>query len=179
MLSLDKKWAHCVDLPGEFVDAADGAGALALSPDGHKLYVMVTTTRALAVVDTGSLRVTRTTHVGGADETGTIAGRPHGTLAADGAGRLFAGIGSRLVTLDTATFRVSGGLQVGTTIMGVEPVRSHDWVSVATPYRFAVIDLASGRWLQETALPGATGLVRTDVAPLLPVPDRGGLSCAC
>ncbi|MPZ70504.1 MAG: hypothetical protein GEU71_13405 [Actinobacteria bacterium] len=62
VLDLEQQWAHCIDLPSEFVPSAGRATALASSPDG-RLFVANTKTGALAELDPVGLAVARATSI--------------------------------------------------------------------------------------------------------------------
>jgi hypothetical protein len=178
VLSLDEKWAYCVDLPPEFTDAADGAGALTMSPDGRHLYVMVATTEAVAELDTRTLKVVRTTALDHAAKDHESGGHPRAALAADDED-VFAGLGSRVVTLDRSDLTVRSSWSVDAGVVALSTNEAHNRLSVATEHSVAQLDVATGQQLSAVTVFGATALARIEVAPVPQASDRGGLSCAC
>jgi len=100
-LNLDEGWAHCIGLPPELWGGDPTDEAMAVSPDGHHLYVVDSARDFIADIsvdlDTwGEIR-TATVDFGpdGPGET-RAATAPDGTL--------FVGTGSEVVKVDTTTF---------------------------------------------------------------------------
>lgn len=95
VLSLDTGFVHCTDLPAGF-GAGAGGGAIAVSPDGKRVYV-ASAGGAVAEVDTSTVAsplfpVLHTAHFDGGGVTPTVA------LVADNDGA-WLGLGTRLVRL--------------------------------------------------------------------------------
>lgn len=138
MLSLDEGWAHCLALPKPLWggDAADQA--MALSADGSRLYVVDTAQGLLAEVDTGGPELLPTAEVdfGNSGDASTQA-----TVSPDGT--LFVSAGSRIVTIDTATLRRTGGWSTEGSVLGLGSDADH--LYVAMPGEIEVLDRSTGR----------------------------------
>ena len=67
VLSLAEGWAFCLDLPLPFGVCPSEAHALAVSPDGRRLYVADLASGSVAAADTSRLQVIRTADIGLAD----------------------------------------------------------------------------------------------------------------
>jgi hypothetical protein len=88
-LSLDTRWAFCVDLPAPFGANPAAGHAIALRPGGSRLAVVDAWSGAVALIDPGDLRVAETAALRpprGPIETASALFTPDGTLLV-GAGR--------------------------------------------------------------------------------------------
>jgi hypothetical protein len=97
VLNLEAGSAHCVELPESFGAGSIATQAMAISPDGARLFVVDGPRRRAAVVSTGTLRP---------DAVGSIAvPEGMGGMAAtvDGAGALFIARGTMIAAFDAAT----------------------------------------------------------------------------
>jgi hypothetical protein len=103
-LSLDEGWAHCVPLPEELWGGDPADQAMAISADGDLLYVVDTTRRVVAEMDTTSLEMTRADGSGLAPDQG---GETRAVIGPDGA--LVVASGSGVVSLDAETLRPIDG----------------------------------------------------------------------
>jgi YVTN family beta-propeller protein len=141
ILSLAQGWAFCLDLPHPFGQGSPDSVAMALSPDGQRLYVVDRSSGLLAVADTGARQVVRTVDIG-ADEHlhGTTATR----VAPDGS-RLYVAGGSRIRVIDTATQAVSQQWAVAGQLsgLGLSPDGRSLYVGLADGV--AVLDAVAGR----------------------------------
>jgi hypothetical protein len=94
-LSLDGGLVHCTDLPASF-RIGSGGGAIAVSPDGRRVYVASADGEVAEIDASGTspqpFPIVHTTHVAPYGATSTVA------LAADN-GTVWIGLGSRLVGL--------------------------------------------------------------------------------
>jgi DNA-binding beta-propeller fold protein YncE len=163
VLSLAEGWAYCVDLPLPFGMGPASAHALALSPDGRRLYTVDRSTGTLAVVDTESLQLLQT-----APKEVLVDPTPRaGAVAAVQVrrGTLFLGGGSEVISLDATTLAPEqrwavSGLITG---LGMSPDANRLYVGLAD--RAVVLDAASGRELGAVAAPGLAGIQYVGRAP--------------
>jgi YVTN family beta-propeller protein len=100
-LSLSREFAVCVGLPKSLWGADAAEQAIAVDPDGSRVYVVDTVRDVLAVIDTWKLKVVATAHPG-LGPMGT--GRAAGAVSPDGS-TLFVSRGARVAAIDTNTLR--------------------------------------------------------------------------
>ncbi|MFE9692148.1 YncE family protein [Micromonospora sp. NPDC005806] len=144
-LSLGERWAYCIDLPHPFGEAPARGHAMAISPDGGRLFVTDITSGAVAEISTVDLTVVRTvTRAAGA-------GTAHATT--DGRS-LFVGAGTTVRSLDLAALDGAAGWPVREPVTGLVP--SPDGSRLYVGQRDAVSwhDPATGRELGRVAVPG-------------------------
>ncbi len=97
-LHLDQNWAHCIDLPEGFGGSNLSSSALAIAPDGKRLYVVDRAVRRLVEIDTDRLAITRTVDIpltAQSGATSVVVGRDGHLYVSDGTGVL----ALRLITL--------------------------------------------------------------------------------
>ncbi|MEY2475298.1 MAG: hypothetical protein QOG87_613 [Actinomycetota bacterium] len=165
VLDLEEKWAHCVDLPPEFVSASESASALAVAPDGGRVYVANRKAGRLAEIDTEAVSLRRTVPLDLApDETLSAAASERG---------LFIGTGRRVVALDQ-DLRPAGTWRLDRMVAGLQPSADNRHLYVRIADRLAIVDLQGGTTLTTSSLPGQL----TSVVQLPPV-ARSGAKCAC
>jgi hypothetical protein len=172
VLSLDEQWAHCVDLPRFVGSASEQANALALSPDGARLYIADTDSGALAEIDTKRLRVTRTSSValGGSGAVRANVG-PDGTL--------YLGRGHRLAEVDTRTLDTTRSWAVRRRISGIQAATDGRRVFVAVDDRVVVLDRAAGRATEVLAAAGLHGIDQLGLTSRGLDSARTQILCAC
>jgi outer membrane protein assembly factor BamB len=170
VLNLGEGWAHCVDLDEKIGVSGDTNPALAVSPDGSRLFVTDGTTGALVAVDTKSLRVVRIRFL---PALGSI--QPPSLLATDGS-TLFTGSGySGLATIDARTLRPKPEqILTDATIRALRIDRSREALYVLTAEQLLVLD-AHGRVAHRWANPGDADSIDAAVT----VPGSGAYQCAC
>jgi len=105
VLNLRDGWAYCAGLPRALWGEPARAQAMAPSPDGHFLYIVDSMKGRIAVMNTRSLKITRSGRMDlGSLEQGLTTAR----MSADGR-TLFVGVGgSSLARIDTGTLEVLG-----------------------------------------------------------------------
>jgi YVTN family beta-propeller protein len=133
VLSLDEEWAHCVDLPPTFGNAAEGSIALAVAPDGKRLYVADAASGMVAEVDTTALSVTRSARVG----LGPGNGPAHAVTGPDGS--LYVGRGTGLVALDGSTLSPRRSWELEHRITGLQA--GHDGTRLYVGQRDEIVIL--------------------------------------
>jgi hypothetical protein len=157
VLDLAEGSAFCVDLPAPFGAAAAAGHAMALSPDGKRLYVVEPASDLAAVVDTVRLAAGAASAIGlHAEER---AGVP--ALAATPSGALYLATGSGLARLDPASAAVARRwrLAAGPEGLAVSPDGRRLYASVSGGV--AVLDAESGEQVAEIGQ--SVGVVRQAV----------------
>jgi hypothetical protein len=174
VLSLDEGWAHCVDLPLPFGETPGAATALAVSPDGDRLFVADRSAGALAEVDTRELAVTRTADLP-PDRASDVAG------AAVGDGVLYVGSGSDITVVDLGSLEAGESWRIDGTLSAVRLGAAGRRLYVARRDDVAVVETGSGSRLNVLPAPGvrAIGVVDGDAAPEPPVAPPSDYQCAC
>jgi DNA-binding beta-propeller fold protein YncE len=169
VLNLAEGWAHCVDLAEEIGVDGNANPALAVTPDGSRLYLSDGTSGALVAVDTTSLRVLRTrfsTPLGDEQPPALLATDGHGLYTGDG----YAG----LATIDAQTFTPKASTLEGVTVRALRFDRSGEALYVLTAANLLVVD-TSGRIVHRFANPGDADWID----PAVTVPGSGAYQCAC
>lgn len=144
-LNLLERWAYCIDLPHPFGEAPASGHAMAISPDGRRLFVADVTSGSVAEIFTEELVVRRIVTL--AKGTGT------GHAAAD-RDRLYVGAGTTVRTVDLARFTATTDWPVREPVTGL--VLSPDGKRIYVGQTNAVSwhDPATGRELGRAAVPG-------------------------
>jgi outer membrane protein assembly factor BamB len=170
VLNLDKGWAHCVELDEKIGISGSANGALAVSPDGSRLFITDGTTGAFAAMDTTSLRVVRTRFIaalGNMSTTSLLATDGHTLFTRDGYGGL--------ATVDATT--LSTKAQTISETSAINALRldgSGQTLYVLTTDRVILLDLR-GHVIRRWASPGDA----TSIDPSVSVPGSGAYRCAC
>ncbi|MGN9810229.1 YncE family protein [Micromonospora sp. BQ11] len=148
-LNLAERWAYCIDLPHPFGEAPAGGHAMAITPDGSRLFVADVTSGTVAEISTEDLSVRRTVAVAGG------AGGAHAVADRD---RLVIAAGPTVRTLDLAGLGVVADRSVGEAVTGL--VFSPDGQRLYVGQSGAVSwhDAASGTELGRVAVPGLVGV---------------------
>jgi outer membrane protein assembly factor BamB len=169
VLNLAEGWAHCVDLAEEIGVSGNTNPALAVNPDGSRLFVSDDTTGALVAVDTKSLRVLRTRFQ---PPLGTT--QEPALLATDGKS-LFIGHGyAGLATVDAHTLKPTATTLDAVTARSFRFDRSGEALYVLTADNLLVVDTA-GRIVRRWPNPGDAD----SIDPSRTVPGSGAYRCAC
>ncbi|WP_447137077.1 YncE family protein [Micromonospora sp. LZ34] len=148
-LNLVERWAYCVDLPHPFGEAPANGHAMAITPDGRRLFVTDVASGGVAEISTEDLTVRGTATL----TTGT--GTAH--AAADG-DRLFVGAGTTVRTVDLARLGPGTAWPVREPVTGL--VLSPDGTRLHVGQRDAVSwhDPATGVERGRVAVPGLVAL---------------------
>ena len=143
-LSLDEGWAHCVGLPRELWGGDPTDQAMAVSPDGARLYVVDTARDVLAVMDTEKL-------TSESFELGLPSANTPTRAAVGEDGTLFVAAGTEMVAIDPATPEITATWATGAavTVLGTLP----DGLGVAMADRITVIEPATGKHLRTIPSP--------------------------
>jgi PQQ-like domain len=151
VLSLREGWAHCVGLPRALWGQPASAEAMAVSPDGGRLYVVDADKGVVVVMDTESLETFGPYRV----RLPAPGSRTTATVSADG-GTLFVGTagGDGAVTaLDTTSLDVARRWPMNGGVSGLGLSLDGARLYVALPGRLEVLSAASGADLGEVSLP--------------------------
>jgi hypothetical protein len=173
VLSLDQLWAHCIDLPHEFAEAAESATALSVSHDGTKLFVGNSEAETVAEVDTKTLSFTRSAPM----ETGD--GRQAHAVH-DSDSTLYFANGTSVTAVDTTELAVKDTWEMSEKISGLQVTEDGKKLLIGLLHEVATVDLATG---ETTATMDPPGVRRIDqFGPAMsPVDDTLPrlLKCAC
>jgi hypothetical protein len=157
VLALDEGSAFCLDLPMPFGVDPDAAHALAISPDGRRLYVAEGGQGALAAVDAVDLKVLETVRLGA--DLGVVA------LLAAPTGRLYLADRQGVVVVDPARLAVVERWPVGPVTGGLALSPDLRRLYLGRDDRVAVLDATTGRPLTDLA---TSGTVRHVAGPATP-----------
>jgi hypothetical protein len=171
-LALDELWAHCIDLPASFATKAQTATAMALSPEGDRLYVANSAAGRLAEVDTETLQVLRTTPI----DIG-YSGRTNALH--DGVSTLYIASGSQLVSIDLRSLSQDASWTLEDEIRGLQIATQADRLYVGYREEIALFDPVAGKATESINPPGVKTIDR--LGPVFPQVDGGQryLECAC
>jgi outer membrane protein assembly factor BamB len=168
VLNLAHGWAHCVELDEKIGVSGTANAAVAVSPDGSRLFVTDGVTHALVAIDTKTLRVLRTRFLPTlADQAALIATDGHTVYAHNNEGGL-ATIDARTLAPDSLTISGVGGIDA------LRVDSSGEALYLLTPGALLVVDrrgLVVRRW----PAPGDA----TSIDPSVTVPGAGAYRCAC
>lgn len=172
VLSLDKLWAHCIDLPESFAEGRDSASAITVSPDGRHAYVANSAAGQAAEIDTQSLKVTRTTNL-----PFRTVGRTH--AAVDRSSTLYLARGGTTVAIDATSFKVQRAWSFRSGITGLQVSTDAHRLFVGMTERVSILDLASGKVMRSIDPPGVGKI--SEFGPVIRPPraPRSGFVCAC
>ena len=173
VLSLDELWAHCVDLPPAFETASERSIAIAVAPDGWRLYVADADTGTVAEVDTEALAVTRTVQAA----FGSRGGTAHGAVGSDG--RLYLGKGSGLSSLDVSTLSAGRSWEMAGRITGIQVANDGGRVYVGLKDRIVVLDSATGETLGELDPANVGSIAQLGQSTRSLEEERTEIECAC
>lgn len=176
VLNLDEEWAHCVDLPEGFGYSPDAEVALAVTPDGDRLYVADTGIDTAAMIDTRALSVIHTHPI-------AIATRGNLHAMSGPSGELLLARGREVVALEPDSLAVRFTSGVDSAIRGMQISTDGTKLYVGLRSTIEVLDLATGELLGAL---NPTGLDQIETfGPALPTPleeeeeEEGPFKCAC
>ncbi|MGH2693127.1 MAG: hypothetical protein ACRDHM_11625 [Actinomycetota bacterium] len=173
VLSLDRLWAHCIDLPMEFAHSRESSMAISVSPDGRHVYVADTRSGMVASLDTESLSVADTASV----HLGSFRGVTQ--AAAGPQERLFLGKGTALRSLDTSSLSVSGTWQMPHRITGLQPANDGRRLYVGQRGEILVVDTQTGEILPAVDVNVDGNIDQLGGSTRFLSDQRTELECAC
>ncbi|MGH2686977.1 MAG: YncE family protein, partial [Actinomycetota bacterium] len=179
VLSQDELWAHCVDLPAPFGDAAEDAVALAVSPAGDRLFVADRLSGTLAVVDTERLEVVRTVQQGSSPEPGpafatTAASGPDGTGTT-----LWLGNGQEVSVVDGSSLGIDRSVRLSDPVVGMAPSADGRRLYVGTAKSIITLDSGTLAQVDELRAPPLQGITAVGVGAARLDSGATNLECAC
>jgi hypothetical protein len=172
VLALDEMWAHCIDLPGDFLLDGEARAALGVSPDGETVYVADTRGGKLASLDAQDLQVRRWVSM-------DLASASRGadlTVSVDGRSVLVAS-GSRLVAASASDLSMLGSWDLEERIRGIQSGADGRAVYVARDDDVVVIDLGLGKQIERFEPPGVTRI--HDLGPATKGLDEARIKIIC
>lgn len=171
VLSLDEQWAHCIDLPAGVAIGPQFTTALAVSPDGDRLYVVDGAGNRIVDVDTDELTIVDSEYL---DRDESEPARVSAAAASDDA--VYASIDDTITVHDSKTLEEVASWVVSAPAISIQLER--DLVYLALPDRLQVLDPADGT-IEEIFRSGERITRFVGPSPEPPQPQRGGLECAC
>jgi hypothetical protein len=151
-LDLQDSWAFCVDLPRAFGPGDAEAKAIAISPDGSRLYAVDTDQGLVAATDTRRLKVVG---VENADLGLGHSGQAVASVSADG-GTLYVGRGSNVVALRLEDMKVLDRWSLGGATTGL--ATSSDRLYATTPDGVRILNPDTGAQIRSVPVSGVTGI---------------------
>ena len=169
VLDLEQQWAHCIDLPPEFVPSAGRATAITSAPDGSSVFVANTVTGALAELDPVGLAVARVTNID------MPFGRTASSAVAD-ASTLYLATGAEAIAVDTGSLSRKELWTFDEKIRGLQVTVDGKRLYLGLSDYVAQLDVATGEI--ETIAPSGIGRIRR-FGPALEQVNIGQFVCAC
>lgn len=158
LLNLKGSWTHCIDLPDTFGAGHATASAMAVDPDGSRLFVLDWSNGEVAVVRPGKLKVERSISVdfGSTDDE---------TFAQATTSRLYVAGGSEVVVLDATDLRVIDRWPMDNEVTGLTLSDDGSRLYVSASQEILLIDAATGDTLRDIAASEAAGLAHVETQP--------------
>jgi hypothetical protein len=173
VLSLDELWAHCIDLPAAFGGADERAVAIALSPDGDRLYVADALTGMVAEANTDTLAVERTAEV----PFWSPGGIAHAAAGPDGSLTLAKGNG--VVQVDVPSLAAARSWELPGRITGLQTSNQGERLYVGLRDEIVILDTASGANLGLIQPIGVEGIRQLGTSTRALEEERTTTECAC
>jgi hypothetical protein len=173
VLSLEKEWAHCIDLPTG-ISATDGATlTLALTPDRRSLVVADRLSGEVAIMDTESLEIVRSGNVGGA----TV---PMPASAATDGELLYLGTPGEILVVHLGTLEVVERWSAPDNLLGIALSAQAHRLYLTDGAMLTVIDTQRGKTTVSFNQPVLNDMtyVGRNTAPL-PRSVKSTTECAC
>ena len=169
VLDLDQQWAHCIDLPAEFVPSAGRATAITSAPDGSSVFVANTSTGALAELDPVGLAVARVTNI----DMPVVS---TASSAVADASTLYIATGTEAIGVDTDSLSPKGLWTLDEKIRGLQVSVDGKRLYLGLRDHLAQLDVATGEI--ETIASSGIGKIRL-FGPALEQVNIGQFVCAC
>lgn len=153
-LSLEDQWAFCAGLPGAFGSGPADAKAIAVSPDGRRVFVVDVDHGLVAELAARSMKVARLARV---DLSRLSRGSTMARVGGDGR-TLFVGRGDAIVSIDTDTLRVSAPWSLGGTLAGLTLSPDGGRLYAVVPGRIEQLEPSTGAVQASISAPGLTSV---------------------
>jgi hypothetical protein len=173
VLSLDELWAHCIDLPAEFGGVDERAAAVAVSPDGAKLYVADASTGMVAEANTETLAVERTAEV----PFWSPGGIAHAAVGPDGSLSLAKGNG--VVQVDAGSLAPDASWELEGRITGLQASNDGTRLYAGLKDEIVILDTATGSLLGVIDPVGVDGIRQLGTSARALEEERTSTECAC
>ncbi|WP_231605857.1 YncE family protein [Micromonospora sp. HK10] len=144
-LHLEQRWAYCVDLPHPFGESPAAGHAMAITPDGGRLFVADVTSGTVAEISTEALAVTR---------TGRVAPAGGSAYAATDGHALFVGAGTTVRAIDLARLDSTAEWTVHDPVAGLVAAPGGSRLYVGQRAAVSWHDPVTGRVLGRVPAPG-------------------------
>lgn len=174
VLSLDEKWAHCIDLPAPIGIGNDPRVTLAVSPDSSELFVADARSGRVAKIDTESLNVGKV----GSFPAGQAAGAHRFDSAAGPNQSLYLARGLRVHAFDTSTMTERAAWSLPGGVVGLQ-AGNRNRIYAALADRIIVLDARSGKQLEVIRVPGLTEIFQMGQVARSIEAEQGAIKCAC
>ncbi len=153
-LSLDERWAFCAGLPRAFGSGPADAKAIAVSPDGRRVFVVDVDHGLVAELAARSMEVARLARV---DLSRLSSGSTMAGVGDDGR-TLFVGRGDAIASIDTDAMRASAPWSLGGTLGGMTLSPDGRHLYAALPGRVEQLEPTTGAVQASIPTPGLTGV---------------------
>ncbi|MBA3431794.1 MAG: hypothetical protein H0U16_09990 [Actinobacteria bacterium] len=157
LLNLDGAWTHCIDLPMPFGTGSVTTHALAVSPDGERLYVADPSSGGLALINPESFKVVTTVTM---DLRSLKSGSASAQVAPDGT--LYLAGGSQVLAIDGESLKVLHRWNTAKPVSGLAVSSDGRRLYVSFPNKLAVLDATTGERMRTFAAPGVQGIMRLE-----------------
>jgi hypothetical protein len=147
VLSLTEGWAFCLDLPAPFGHGAAAAHALAVAPDGRRLYVADRTSGQVVAADTERLAIVAKARFAAAPGAAAAQLSPDGRL-------LYVGSDRSVAVLDSAGLGTVRTLTLDAAVLGFGVGPDGGVLHVGHRGRLASYDAQTGRRTSQADVPG-------------------------
>lgn len=156
-LNLDDSWAHCIDLPMPFGHGDATAGALAISPDGSRLYVSDWTNGAVALVRPDKVKMQRSERI--------ELGEPDvATFAAAATDRVYLAGNAAIVVLQASSLRLLDRWQLPDEVQGLALEPGEDRLIVSLRDAILTLNARSGEEVGRVPVPEGGPIVHVTQA---------------
>jgi DNA-binding beta-propeller fold protein YncE len=172
VLSLDEKWAHCIDLPEQFGTAGESSTVLTVAPDGTRLYVADASTWAVAEVDTAALAVKQTSTIDFGEGSPAFA-----ALSEDDT--LFLASDKSVVAVDAASLGERRSWEMRGRITGIQVGSDGTHLYVGGTRKVAVLDTVTGERVGMLDPPGVRWIQGLGRVMRSLDEERTTITCAC
>ncbi|MDQ3771080.1 MAG: hypothetical protein M3343_03190 [Actinomycetota bacterium] len=160
LLNLEGAWTHCIDLRAPFGTGKVTTHAMAVSPDGSRLYVADPSSGGLAVIDPGQTKVLRSVTT---DLSGLRRGVASAHVGSDGT--LYLSGGDEILVIDGDTLETVERWKMRAPVSSIATSSVGDELYVALADRLLVLDATTGartRVVRAAGIDGIVGLMARD-----------------